>query len=638
MFTTRLPRSVRFADYELDTRAGELRAGNQRVHLQEQPLQILMMLLEHAGEVVTREELHSCLWPGSVFGDLEDNLNHAVRRLRVALGDIAEEPRFIETVPRRGYRFIAVVSEAAPSAAVAGAEGQHADASVLQGMPPQRRRRLAITIAACMVALGLVIVLNSADLRTRLGRAVGALREPRLQVHSLAVLPLENLSHDPAQEYFADGMTDELITDLSKITSLHVISRTSVMGYKGTKSSLPQIGRELNVDAVLEGTVLKQGDRIRITAQLLHAPMDRHLWAQSYEGDLRDVLTLQDDVARDIASQIKARLTPQEQTRLTSTRAVSPDAQDAYFRARFSMSSFTPDATKEAIRYYQQAIAKDPNYALAYAGLADAYFMLGQPLAEGSAAESRALFRQAKAAAAKGVELDDHLAEAHTVLGLAVMFNDWDWTGAAGEFHRALDLAPNSADAHCDYAIYLMSLARSQESLVELRRCIELDPLSITRKTMLGEAFLYAHEYDLAIEQLQNTLKLDPNFVRAHDVLSWTYHAKGMIPEDFAESRKVLTLSGAKPEEIAAFDHAYAEGGMRGLERWSLARPGTPRPTLVAYAYACLDEKDRAFSYLEKAYRERDGELLFMRVNPCLDGLRGDPRFQDLLRRMNFPP
>ncbi len=486
---TQLPRTIRFENYELDTCAGELRTDNQRIHLQGQPLQVLLLLLDRAADVVTREEFRSKLWPADTFVDFDDGLNHAVRKLREALGDRAEEPRFIETVPKRGHRFIAPVDG---RAGLRGASGRP------QGTPLQRHK-LALGIAGvAVVVAAVVLTMNVAGLRGRFLRVIGARHGSTVpKIESIAVMPLQNLSGDPEQEYFADGLTDELITDLGKISSLRVISQTSVMRYKGTRKPLPEIARELNVDAVVEGTVERSGSRVRITADLLYAPTDQHLWAEVYESDLQDVLTLQDEVASAIASQIQTRLTPQERARFTHARPVNPEAHDAYLKGLYFWNLRTEQNLKKGIEYFQQAIEKDPAYALAYVGLADSYIVLG----EHGAMASRDAFPRAKAASRKALELDETLGEAHTSLGAAKADYDWDWAGAEEEFKRGIALNPNYATGHHWYADYLSAMGRHKEAIAEIERAQELDPLSFMIDTAVGNLFFFARRYDEAAVQ-----------------------------------------------------------------------------------------------------------------------------------------
>jgi TolB-like protein/DNA-binding winged helix-turn-helix (wHTH) protein len=428
---------VRFGAFELDLRAGELRKQGLKVKLQERPLQILALLLENPGELVTREELRRHLWAADTFVDFDHSVNTAINKLRDALGDSAENPRFIETLPRHGYRFIGAVDS--------GAEVRNGRESAMPPVRRERRRWLAVGAVAAIVVFGALFALNVGGLRGRLLSSVGASHGvPLPKIESIAVLPFENLSGDPQQEYFADGMTEELITELGKIGGLRVISRTSVMRYKGTKKPLPEIGRELNVDAIVEGTVRNSGGRVRITTNLLYAPTDRHLWAATYERDLRDVLSLQDEVARAVAGQIRIKVTPQENARLAATRPINPEAHRLCLLGRFYWNKRNEEGLKKANEQFQRAIEVDPTYAPAYAGLADSYLQL----ANNGLRPPNETMPKAKAAAQKALEIDPSLAQAHTSLAEVYKDYDWNWAASERDFQRAIQLNPNYATAH----------------------------------------------------------------------------------------------------------------------------------------------------------------------------------------------
>ncbi|NLP10778.1 tetratricopeptide repeat protein [bacterium] len=465
-------------------------------------------------------------------------------------------------------------------------------------------------------------------------------KAPQEAIDSIAVLPFVNLSADPEQEYFSDGMTEALITELSTIKALRVISRTSIMHYKKTDKKLPEIARELHVKAVVEGSVQRVQDMVRINAQLVRAEPEEHLWAKPFTKSLANILELQSEVALAIANEIKIVVTPEEKRQLASSRPVNPEAHEAYLKGRYYVCKFTPEAAKKGLEYYEQAIEKDPNYAPAYAELAVTYFWLGQPL--GALNPQREAFSKSKAAAIKAVELDDKLAEAHAALAIATLFYDWDWESAERGYKRALELNPNSADAHREYAIYLGMIGRHRESIAEVQRALDLDPFNLAVRALVGELFWYGREYDRAIEQLQKTLELDPNFARVHLVLWGVYEAKGMYSEAVATWQKYLSLTGVSPEEVAAVGNAYATGGMRGVYRWWLERSkekskqGYVRPIYFAWDYAALGEKDQAFAWLEKAYQERSSGLLFLKVDPSFDNLRSDPRFTALLKKVGL--
>jgi TolB-like protein/DNA-binding winged helix-turn-helix (wHTH) protein len=646
---------VRFGIFEVDLRAGELRRNGLKVKLQEQPFQILAMLVERPGEIVTREEIQQNLWPEDTFVDFEHSINAAVKRLREALDDSADNPRFVETLHRRGYRFIAPVVGADGVQTVVGATR-----GVAQGeAAPRPYKILALAVGIVAAALAVLLVLNVGGLRDRVVAIVGAgLRPtpgqvadlPLPPIRSIAVLPLENLSHDPEQEYFADGMTEALITDLGQISALRVISRTSVMQYKGTKKPLPQIARELNVDAIVEGTVLRSGDRVRITANLLDARSERHLWAESYDRDLRDVLALQDEVARAIASKIQIKVTPNEQVRLASPRAVNPEAYRLYLIGRFLWNERTEASFKSAIDYFQRAIEIDPGYAPAYAGLADSYVLLS----DWGYMPAKEVVPRAEAAAQKAVDIDESLAEAHTSLANAYYEYDWDWAACAKEFQRAIELNPNYATAHQWYGEYLARMGRYNEAIGENEKAQELDPLSPQIGVSVASRFYEARRYDEAIRQMQSVLPLFLEFPIAYQFLGDFYEAKGSYEEAITAWEKAMVLGGtraylahpmtARPQDVAAPRHAYAKGGIRGYYLWALeglkedSKSRYVRPYLFARLYARLGESNQTTAWLERAYQERDFYLTCLRHDPAFDPLRSDPRFQDLMRRMNFPP
>jgi TolB-like protein/Flp pilus assembly protein TadD len=568
---------------------------------------------------VTREELREKLWPEQTFVDFEHGLNAAIQRLREALGDSADNPRFVETLPRRGYRFIAPVDTQ-----------EQADAE-----PRGWQRPVWVAALAAVALVVLLLGLNLGGMRDRLlGKPAPA------EITSLAVLPLENLSGDPEQEYFADGMTEALTTELGKISALRVISRQSVMRYKGTDKPLPEIARELNVDAVVEGSALQEGDRVRISAQLIQAAPERHLWAQSYERDLRQVISLQSDVARAIADEIEITLTPQEQVRLASARAVDPDAHDAYLRGRFHWNEFTEEGLRKSISYFEQAISIDPNYAPVYARLAFSHIML----AAFNFAPDSEHYPIARKAALKALEIDDTVAEAHTALGHVKYRFEWDWTGAEREFRRAIELDPNSVLAHVRYAYYLDFMGRTEEALAEMKRARALDPVSLTTSGPVGWFLYNAHQYDQAIAAFQRSLELDPDFPVAHMGIGLAYIQKRMHEEAIAELQEAVALGtvGGPSTYTAVLAYAYAVSGRKTEARKILnelkqqMKQRHVSPFNIAEIHLGLGEKDRAFEWLEKAYEERDEDLFWFR-DPILDPLRDDPRFHSLLRRMNFP-
>ncbi len=470
------PRTIRFGVFELDVRSAELRKQGRKIRLEGQPVHILICLLENPGELVTREELHRRLWPADTYVNFEHGLNAAVKRLRRALDDSADNPRFVETLPRRGYRFLApiqiinaavdipVVNEPPP------AEPEPASASL-----PQVTDAVDLSTKTVLFdrarwprawkRSGWVLLLMAGIVTIWMLRSKNS---PAPVIRSLAVLPLENLSHDPSQDYFSDGMTDELITELGQISQLRVISRTSVMTYKGARRPLPEVARDLNVDAVVEGTVLRSGDRVRITAQLIQAPADKHLWAQSYEGDVRETLALQRHVARAIAEQIRIELTPHERDILKSVKSVNAEAYEAYLKGRYFWNKRTGDGLRKAVDYFHQAIEKDTNYAPAYTGLADSFALLGDW--EYGVMPPTEAYPQAKAAATKALALDSNLGEAHISLAFSLDGFDWDFASAEREFRRGIELNPGYATGHQWYAGHLTLFGKDAEAVAEMKK------------------------------------------------------------------------------------------------------------------------------------------------------------------------
>jgi TolB-like protein/Tfp pilus assembly protein PilF len=457
-------------------------------------------------------------------------------------------------------------------------------------------------------------------------------------IQSLAVLPLENLSSDVTQEYFADGMTDELITALGSINGLRVISRSSVMLYKHARKPLPQIAHELNVDAVVEGTVLRSGQQVRITARLIRAASDEHLWSQSYEGDLRDTLELQDKVARAIADRIRVAVTPQERALLEGPKLLNPDAHEAYLRGRYFWNKRTEQGLRRAIDYFGEAIAKDPNYAQAYSGLADSYALLGD-WEYGALAPNEA-FPKAKAAATKALELDNGLAEAHASLALCLKSFDWNWKGAEAELLRAIKISPSYATAHQWYAWNLIILGRVNEGIGELRKAEALDPLSLIISADIADALLIAHKYEDSIRQSRRTIEMDPSFAMAHYQLGQALVQVGNYDAAILELQQAIELSRGNPLCTSQLGFVYAVSGRRNdaLNILHHLKDGSSykqsNAANIALVYAGLNEKDQAFAWLQRAYEERFNPSILVR--PAFDVLHSDPRFQDLSRRLGL--
>jgi TolB-like protein/Tfp pilus assembly protein PilF len=502
----------------------------------------------------------------------------------------------------------------------------------LTGLWALRHRAIAMT-GGLVALLALLLGVNVGRLGNRPHSPPSAQR-----IRSLAVLPLENLSGDAAQDYFADGMTEELTTNLAKIGALRVISRTSAVRYKGTKKSLPEIARELNVDGVVEGSVERSGDRVRITAQLIHGPTDTHLWAESYERDLRDVLALEDEVAKAIADEVRIKLTPSERAGLAGARPVDPEVYEAYLKGRYYWSQRTAEGEQKGLEYFQRAITLDPNYAVAYAGVADSYVVLG---AHGHLPVKEA-FPKARAAAIRALELDGTLAEAHTSLGTVKTFYDWDWPGSEREFRRALELNPNYPTGHHWFSHYLAAVGRLDEAVDEIKRARELDPFGVTVNIWLAATLYYSHRYDEAIKQYRTTLELYPERTDVYGSIGDCYAQKGMHPEAVAEWQQSLALGG-DAQLAAHLERAYKSSGYTGYLQARLdqmkasAQTKAVSPLDFAYTYSLLGDKEHTLEWLEKAYEARD-PWLYVKADPRLDNLRADARFQSLIRRMGLPP
>jgi len=631
-------RTIHFENFEFDCRSSELREQGRKVKVQGQPVQILAMLLEQPGELVTREELKNKLWPGDTFVDFEHSLNAAVKRLRQALHDSAENPRCVETLARRGYRFIAEVGD------VEGARLNIREPATDNVLTAEDRERPEVAEETAVVnhlpwpvawkipGLALLVISTIVVVWILRSRSV-----PSPTIRSLAVLPLESLSSDPSQEYFADGMTDELISDLGQISALRVISRTSVMQYKGVRKPLPQIARELNVDAVVEGTVLRSGGQVRITAQLIQARDDRHLWSHSYEGELRDALALQNKVASAIAEQIQINLKPKEQLALKKEKAVNPEAHEAYLKGRYFWNKRTDDGLRKAIAYFNQAIEKDPTYAQAYTGLADSYALLGDWEYGGMAPKEA--FPKAKAAATKALELDDTLSEAHTSLAFCLDLYDWNWDSAEREFKRAIDINPGYATAHHWYGWHLAELGRKDEAIAEMREAANLDPLSLIISADLAEVLLVARLYEQSMQQSLSTLAMDPTFAVAHYQLGQAYVQNRMYSDAMVEFQKAIELSGANTTFTANLAYVYALAGRRGeavkiLNEQKNRDNGYSNPAEIALIYVGLGKNDEAMTWLERAYEERFNPSVLAR--PSFDPLRSDKRFHDLMHRIGL--
>jgi TolB-like protein/DNA-binding winged helix-turn-helix (wHTH) protein/Tfp pilus assembly protein PilF len=631
------PRVLRFGVFELDRRSGELRREGLRVRLQEQPLRILEALLDARGEPVTREALRQRLWPDETFVDFDSGLNRAINRLRAALGDEADNPRFIETLERRAYRFIAPVGAPEPEVAL-----RPAPAAEVSSPIPRHRRAMWLGAAFSAAALTALWIAFAPALQRRAALASG------IPIRSLAVLPLANLTGDPAQDYFSDGMTDALITNLASWPALRVISRQSVMRYKGSAKPLPEIARELGVEGVVEGSVVRSAGRVRITAQLVHAPTDRHLWAHSYERRLEDVLALQDEVSRAIAEEVRITVTTDSAQRPARARSVNPDAYDAYLLGRHHWRQRSPQSLEKAIVYFQTAIAKDPDFAPAYAGLATTYGprIIYSDIAPGPGEV------EMKAAALKALELDRGLGEARAVLASALAY-EWDWDGAEREYRRAIEIDPNATVGYMSYSWYLHALGRFEESLAQTRRAFELDPLDLTVNRGMARRLDAAGQDEAALAQWNRTLELDPNHFRSQLPFALFLLEHGHADLGWKQLERARALQPDDPAVLASLAIVSAESGKTDQARRLLAKLKEESArrfvssVYPAFVHATLGERDAAFALLEKAYDARDPALISIQIMDTPVGLRppperaaalrADPRFADLVRRMGFP-
>ena len=631
MVAVRQSRRFRFGVFEADLDARELTKLGKLLPLQEQPFQLLAMLLEKPGVLVTREELRARLWPQTVV-DFDHGLNKAISKIRDILGDSAENPRFIQTVARRGYRFLADVTVVnTGEVAAAPLENASVDSPALD--PPAATRRSRPSAAWAMAGAALLLITAGMVIWIRSTSNHSSLPS----IRSLAVLPLENLSGDASQDYFSDGMTDELITQLAQVPDLRVISRSSMMTYKQSHKPLAEIARELNVQAIVEGSVLRSGDHVRITAQLIRLPADEHIWAHSYEGDFRDTLVLQNQVAQAIANQIRATVSGQQ--RVQNPRAMNAQAYDSYLKGRYYWNKRTIEGLKEAINYFKQSISIDPGYAEAYSGLADSYALAGD-WANGILPPSEA-FPLAKAAANEALALNDRLAEAHTSLALVLDLYYWDWDAAEKQYALAINLNPGYAVAHEWYAWHLLLLGHGAEALFEMRRAESLDPVSPVIRSNLADVLTVSHLFEESVRQSRRTLALDPNFAIGHFHLAEALVQQRQYEAAIAEFQQAIELSG----HLALFDanlaHAYALSGRRA-DALKIAKDMEARLDLnpaagrIALIYVGLGDLDQAMNWLNKAYDARfNPEVL---VRPTFDPLRSDARFRELRRRLGLPP
>jgi TolB-like protein/DNA-binding winged helix-turn-helix (wHTH) protein/Tfp pilus assembly protein PilF len=618
-----------FGPFRLDPLKRRLMRDGEPLRLTPKAFELLLALVEDSGKTIEKDELLERVWAGTIVE--ENNLNQNITTLRKLLGDSRQESQYIATIPGLGYRFVAEVRKVG-----------------LEEEPPQRRKdakeepQAAVTRYHSGLRYAVLIVFPLALAGLVYALYIKARPDPRpVKVSSIMVLPLANLSGDPEQEYFADGMTDALIGDLAKIGGLHVISRTSSMHYKGTKKSLAEIAGEIKVDVVVEGTVQRSGDRVVIRAQLIHAATDRHLWVQTYERGMRDILDLQSEIAQAIAREVQIKMTPAEQARLTSPHPVRPKAFDEYLQGRYLYwNKRTEENLNKAIAHFQSAITEDASFAEPHVGLADCYNALGT-VQVGMLPPVEARSR-AEQAAAKALQLDPALAEAYSALGQVKHFN-WNWTAAEQDFKRAIELNQNYANAHNFYASFLMSLGRIDESIAASNRARELDPFSLSISAQRGFLLENARRYDEAIDQLRSVIAMDPNHYQAYWILGHTYAAQGRFEDAINASQKAVDLSERVPGALGILGLAYGLAGRKAEankildELLELNKTRYVTPAALVNVYIGLGDKDQAFVWLEKAYQERSNYVAYLKVFPIMDPLRSDPRFAALVRRVGLP-
>jgi TolB-like protein/DNA-binding winged helix-turn-helix (wHTH) protein/Tfp pilus assembly protein PilF len=680
-----------FGDFTLDQSRYRLQRGTRLLRLEKLPMELLILLVQRRGELVSRDDIAGCLWGKDVFLDVDHSINTAIRKIRVVLRDDPEKPRFVETVVGKGYRFAAPVTcnngdsnpqvqppplvqapavPAVPSVkervlslrietlprrvyrfvgAVTGRPGNGTEPTATTEVTPDAAekparqswigaRLVTVSLLGLTVAATLLLALNVRGMRDQLFT-----RHTNPAVRAIAVLPLTNLSGDPEQDYFAEGMTEALITELGKISALRVISRQSVVQYKGSKKGLSEIARELNVDAVLEGTVERAGDQVRVIARLDQVSPEGQLWSNQYNRDIRDLLRLQDEIARAVTDEIQVKLKPQEHARLASFRPVDPEAQDDYFRALHFRNEWEESYTSEedlvtAINYFRQAVEKDSNYALAYAGMADTYIDLGNP--QGGNYAPKETLPLAKAAATRAVEVDPLLGEAHFALAQTLELYDWNWSEAERQYKLALELSPNYAPAHLEYGRFLQALGRNDEAMKRMAYAVELNPMDLQTRFVVGIVTYAARQYDSAISQLKELNTSQPGL--GDFGLGWCYREKKMYPEAIAVLQRVL-VDTRGPLPLATLASVY---GLAGRKREAMklidelkerSRKHHISDSLFAEAYLGLGEQDEAMACLERAYEEHDQWMVYIKSYPGWDALRSEARFQALVRRMNFP-
>jgi TolB-like protein/DNA-binding winged helix-turn-helix (wHTH) protein/Tfp pilus assembly protein PilF len=622
---------VRFGPFEADLRLGEVRKHGIRLRLHGHPIQVLGVLLERPGEPVSREELRARLWGTDTFVDFEHGLNAAVNKLRSALSDSADSPRFIETIPRHGYRFIGAIDPSVDSAPATPVDSAPVTAAV-------RQSRMSRPVLQVLVAVTFLAAIGAGVWWWRSTPARSAEAPARVM---LAVLPFENFSKDPGPEYFSDGLTEELISELGGLNPerLGVIARTSVMGYRRTTKTVRDISRELGVDYVIEGSVRRDGARVRISAQLIRASDETHVWARSYDRSLDAVLPLQSEIARVITGEIHGELPGGGRGTLAAAKPVGWPAHEAALKGQYFLERRTPDAILAAREHFERAIALDPGYALAHVGLADSH-ILAISYANAPAPESMS---RARAAVDRALQLDENLAAGYAYRGVILAEHDWDWPGAERSFRRAIELNPNFAYARKLYAEYLSYVGRFEEAIAEARLARQHDPLSIVTNSLVGLVLYRARQYDAAVDTLRRTVEMDPDHPMPYLPLGLALSMLKRHGEAIAALEKGLQASDGNPEMLAQVALAYGRAGRPERARLILrelhdrSRSQQISPFCFALVHAGLEESQETIEWLEKAYRQRDWLLTVLKTEPTFDSVRTDPRFQNLLGRLNLP-
>jgi len=629
----RVPGLIRFGeDFEFDLRACRLRRSGRVLKLERIPMEILAVLVEQRGQLVSREHIVERIWGKDVFLDTDNSINGAIRKVRQALKDDPEEPRFIQTVTGRGYRFIAPITDPDVQRLVVVPKPQPPVAEA-KTVKPTRYRHWAVLAISIALIVGMGAYLWSHS-QTRPSASNGRLM--------LAVLPFENFTGDTSQDYFSDGMTEEMIARLGSLDPQHlgVIARTSVMQYKHNRKALDQIGRELGVQYALEGSVRRDSGRLRITVQLIQVRDQTHLWARQYDREPGNLLAIQGEIAQEIANEIQSRIGSNERIKSAHLASLPPSesaAYELYLKGRFFSNKRTAQGLQQASEYFQQAVAKDPAYAEAYAGLAESYALMGGY----TGSPEIEFIPKARAAVQRALELDERLPEAHTALAVIAQNYDWDWATAEKEYRRAIQLNPNYATGHHWYAECLALQGRFGEAFPEIESARQLDPLSLIIATDYGAILYFSRQYDRAIDQFRGVLDMEPNFPRAH-MLVWAYTQKGLFADALADAEALRLRDDSQPWSWAMIAYASGRAGDQTRAKLALQRleqlekHRTLDSLSFAVAYIGVGDNDKALAWLEKAYAEHSSSLTALKVDPTYDPLRSDPRFQELVRRVGL--